>query len=242
MNLLGIQKDLFVTLDKISEEFWSNCFDYLISLANSFLRGVCCICISTFLGVVLGILFSYFNKYLDTFENIMKFIWSIPLIAVSVYLNIFIPNEQLFIIINGAFLGTYPVLSFTYRKCLEQNEGILSLVASFNLSKKDEYKYFRIKEVIRNLVFPLAQSVPLVYIGVSMGEYTVGQVAGGDSFGLGSDFRNGINYSHFPKVYVTIILMVFLVFVSGEVFEKLIDYKVHNFKFKKFFDLIWKDK
>ena len=162
----------------------------------------------------------------------MKFIWSIPLIAVAVYLNIFIRSSNVFIIITGLFLGIFPILSSSYRKSIEQNDGILSMVASFNLSKRKEFWHFRLREVMNNLVKPLAQSVPLAYIGVTMGEYTVGRVAGSNDFGLGSDFQFAMQYSKFPKVYVSIILMMFLVFISGEVFEIVAEYKYYLFQIK----------
>lgn len=49
-----------------------------------------------------------------------------------------------------------------------------------------------------------------------MGEYTIGRVAGTNSYGLGSDFQYGMQYSNYEVVYVSIIFMVFLVYASGE--------------------------
>ena len=49
-----------------------------------------------------------------------------------------------------------------------------------------------------------------------MGEFTVGGVAGTNSYGLGSDFQYGMNNTQYEVVYVSIIFMVFLVYASGE--------------------------
>jgi hypothetical protein len=59
-----------------------------------------------------------------------------------------------------------------------------------------------------------------------MGEYTVGGAIGADYLGLGSDFKFGMVNSIFPKVYISISLMIFLVFFSGELFELLSSVKV----------------
>ena len=227
LNKMGIKPMIFCTWDEIAAEFWTNLGHHLLSLWTTFYIGALSILISIILGVLLGMLFGYFNKFLGFFETVMKFIWSIPLIAVAVYLNIFINSTVVFVIITGVFLGVFPILSQSYQKCIEPNDGILSMVASFNLSKREEFWHFRFREVVIHLVVPLAQSVPLAYIGVTMGEYTVGRVAGTDAFGLGSDFQFAMQYSKFPNVYVSIILMMFLVYVSGEFFEIIITYRFY---------------
>ena len=219
LNKIGIKPELFRTWDQIATEFWKNNTHYLLSLLTTFYIGGLAIIISILIGISFGILFSYKDRWLGYFESVSKFIWSIPLIVVAVYLNIFINIPIIYIIITGVFLGHFQILSYTYKKGNEDNEGILSLVASFNLSKKNEFRHFRIREIIKNLNIPLAQSVPLSYIGVTMGEYTYGRVAGSDEYGLGIDFQYGMQYSKFEIVYVSIILMVFLVFISGEIFE-----------------------
>jgi ABC-type nitrate/sulfonate/bicarbonate transport system permease component len=220
-NKLGANPQLFITWDGICKEFWMNLNHHLQSLMTTFYMGAISIIISIVFGTTLGIVFSYFNKWIGYFEALAKFIWSVPLIAVAVYLNIFIKNQNLYIVITGVFLGIFPIISFVFKKANEPNEGILSLAASFNLTKYEEYKYLRAREVIRNLVFPLAQSVPLAYIGVTMGEFTWGRTAGSSNSGLGSDFQFAMQYSRFEKVYVAIILMVFLVYITGEIFEIL---------------------
>lgn len=219
LNKFGANPELFKTWSEIISEFWENLGHHTLSLWTTFYTGAVSIIISLILGVTLGLIFSYYNKWIGYFETVTKFIWSIPLIAVAVYLNLFIESTFIYVVITGVFLGIFPILSFTFKKANERDDGIISLCASFNLTKMQEYRHLRIREVFKTLVFPLAQSVPLAYIGVTMGEYTVGRVAGSDDFGLGSDFQFAMQYSKFEKVYVAIILMVFLVFVTGEIFE-----------------------
>lgn len=194
-----------------------------MSLWTTFHLGAISVFISLAIGVFLGLFFAYFDKWVGFFETVTKFIWSIPLIVVAVYLNIFIDNTIHYIIVTGVFLGIFPIISFSYHKAKEKHDGILSLVSSFNLNKFSEFKFFRFREVFNSLTVPLAQSVPLTYIGVTMGEFTVGRVAGSDDYGLGSDFQFAMQYSKFSKVYVAVILMVFLVFVSGEIFDVIVE-------------------
>jgi len=225
LNKLGANPEIFRTWEQIAKEFWTNPGHHLFSLWTTFHLGVISIFISLAIGLFFGILFAFFDRWIGPFETVAKFIWSIPLIVVAVYLNIFLANTTLYIIITGVFLGYFPILSFTYKKAIEENEGIISLVSSFNLSKIAEFRFFRLREIFGNLAVPLAISVPLAYIGVTMGEFTVGRVAGSDDCGLGSDFQFAMQYSKFEKVYVAIILMVFLVFISGVIFDEIVKLK-----------------
>lgn len=215
-NKLGANPELFLTWDKTVEEFWGQPKHYLMSLWTTFYVGAVAVTVSLFIGVLLGCLFAYFDKWLGFLETVMKFIWSIPLIVVAVYLNIFIDNSLVYVLITGVFLGLFPIISYTYGKLVESHDGIVSLSATFNLSKFGEFRHLRSRELFRNMSLPLEQSIPLTYIGVTMGEYTVGNVAGVRTYGLGSDFQYGMMYSEFEVVYVSIIFMVFLVYASGE--------------------------
>ena len=221
MNYLGYNDTVFCKWDKVIDEFWTKLPEYTMSLWTTFYIGVIAIFISILLGVTLGLIIAYFDKWIGGFETVLKFIWSIPLIVVAVYFNIFISNAETYIILMGVFLGIFPIISFAYRKSLEKHDGILSLVATFNLTKIQEFRHLRLREIFNNLSLPLAQSVPLTYIGVTMGEFQFGKTAGHEVYRLGSQFQFAMNYSLFPKMYVTIFLMMFLVFFSGAIFEKL---------------------
>lgn len=215
-NKLGANQDLFLTWDRTIGEFWRDPEHYLLSLVSTFTVGAIAVAISTVIGLASGLLFAYFGRWLGFMETVMKFIWSVPLIVVAVYLNIFIDDSILFVIITGVFLGIFPIISFVYHKAIEPNDGILSLVATFNMTKMSEFYHLRFREIFKHLSVPLDQSIPLAYIGVTMGEFTVGGVAGTNSYGLGSDFQYGMNNTQYEVVYVSIIFMVFLVYASGE--------------------------
>lgn len=215
-NKFGANQDLFLTWDKTIAEFLSDPQHYLLSLLSTFAVGAVAVAISTVIGVIFGLLFAYFQKWLGFMETVMKFVWSVPLIVVAVYLNIFIDDPIVFVIITGVFLGVFPIISFVYHKAIEPNDGILSLVATFNMSKRAEFLHLRTREIFKNISVSLDQSIPLTYIGVTMGEFTVGGVAGTNSYGLGSDFQYGMHNTRYEIVYVSIILMVFLVYASGE--------------------------
>ncbi len=215
-NIFGANPALFLTWDQTIGEFWAHPSHYLMSLFTTFWIGVISVTISLVIGLSAGVIFAYFDKWLGFLETVMKFVWSVPLIVVAVYLNIFIDNALIFKIITGVFLGIFPIISYAYHKATEPNDGILSIVATFNMSKFQEFVHLRFREIFKNLSIPLDQSIPLTYIGVTMGEYTVGRAAGTNGYGLGSDFQYGMQYSNYEIVYVSIIFMVFLVYASGE--------------------------
>jgi ABC-type nitrate/sulfonate/bicarbonate transport system permease component len=216
LNALGANPALFLTWDRTLMEFWANPSHYLKSLLTTFSVGAVSVVISLIIGLFAGILFAYFDKWLGFMETVMKFVWSVPLIVVAVYLNIFIDNSLLFVIITGVFLGVFPIISYVYNKATEPDDGILSLAATLNMSKFSEFVHLRFREIFKNISIPLDQSIPLTYIGVTMGEYSIGRVAGTNGYGLGSDFQYGMQYSNYAVVYVSIVFMVFLVYASGE--------------------------
>ena len=226
LNTCGFDPFIFSSYAAIIKEFYANLGQYLSSFVSTFIIGSFAVAISIIIGVGLGVLAGYYSRLGFYFEIFVKLIWSIPLIAFAVFLHLFINSDYLYVILTGVFLGSFPIVSYTYRKCIEHNDGIQSLIASFNLSRRIEFRYFRFPEVIRSLVLPLAQSVPLTFIGVTMGEYTVGGAAGADYVGLGADFKFGMVNSIFPKVYISIALMILLVFFSGELFEFFSSIKV----------------
>lgn len=226
LNTLGFDPFIFSSYPAVVGELYENFGQYGRSFLSTSIIGGFAVFVSILFGVGLGVLAGYFSRLGFFFETLVKLIWSIPLIAFAVFLHLFIKSDYFYVVLTGVFLGAFPIVSFTYRKCIEPNEGIQSLVASFNLSRVVEFRYFRCPEVLRSLVVPLAQSVPLTFIGVTMGEFTVGGAAGADYVGLGSDFKFGMVNSIFPKVYISIFLMIFLVFFSGELFEFLSSIKV----------------
>lgn len=220
LNLLGLNPTVFSSYADIVDEFYTNFSKYLECITTTFFIGILATLISIALGCGIGMIIAYFSRFLGFFENLMKFIWSIPLIVVAVFLHLFISSETIYIIITGVFLGLFPILSFTYKKCLEEDDRINNIAASFNLCKYQEFKFFRLSEVLRNLNIPLAQSVPLTFIGITMGEWTVGGAVNSIYNGLGTEFRFGMDKTQFPKVYVAMLLMMCLVYFSGVVFEE----------------------
>ncbi len=227
LNKLGFNPFIFSSYSQVVAELYEHLDSYFRSFFSTLTIGGLSVLLSIVFGVTFGVLAAFISaRFGYYFETAVKLIWSIPLIAFAVFLHLFIRSDQLFVVITGVFLGVFPVLSYSYRKSIEQHDGIQSLVASFNLGRVAEFRFFRLPEVLRSLVVPLAQSVPLTFIGVTMGEYTVGGVAGSDYVGLGSDFKFGMDHSIFPKVYISISLMMFLIFFSGELFEFLSSVRV----------------
>lgn len=210
------------TYTSVYEEFWSNLEKYSTSFGITFATGLVAIIISIVIGIGIGFFIGY--KNFSVAESIFKFIWSLPLIAVSNYLFIFLPVSSFsFSVITGVFLGVFPILSFTYRKCIEKDDKILNMVASFNLTKWQEFKYFRLQEIlnIHNMNTVLAQSVPLAYIGVTMGEYLVGNTIISNYNGLGTLFHKAMSDVRYDRVYVTMFLMMTLVYFTGVIAEEL---------------------
>lgn len=66
----------------------------------------------------------------------------------------------------------------------------------------------------------LSQSLPLCFIGETMGEYTSAKIST-FSVGLGGILRYAQNYSNYTRLWLSIILMMLLVFSSGEIIRIL---------------------
>lgn len=221
LAFLGINVFYKSRYDNVYIEFWNNAPDYFYAFSTTLLTGAISVLFSVFLGIIFGIFIGYFDKYLGFFENVSKFIWSLPLIAVANYLNIIGLSGFTFSIVTGVFLGIFPIISYSYRKCIDTDDKIINMVASFNLNKKQEFLYFRIPEVLKsnNINGVLAQTVPLAYIGVTMGEWLVSNPIFSKYLGLGSIFRNSMNDGRYDKVYVTMFLMMALVYSTGLIAE-----------------------
>jgi ABC-type nitrate/sulfonate/bicarbonate transport system permease component len=222
LDAFGINVFFRSHYDNIDHEFWHNTNTYLLAFATSLTTGAIAILISIVFGVAFGILIGYFDRYLGFFENVTKFVWSLPLIAVASYLNLLGLSTTVYSVVTGFFLGVFPVISYAYRKCIEKDEKILNMVASFNLSKNNEFKYFRIPEVLNtsNINSALAQSVPLAYIGVTMGEWLVSDPIFSKYSGLGTIFHKAMIDGRYDRVYVTMFLMMALVYSTGVLAEE----------------------
>lgn len=222
LDAFGINVFYRSRFDNVYSEFWNNAKSYLLAFATSSVTGAIAIVISIILGVAFGILIGYFDRYLGFFENITKFIWSLPLIAVANYLSLLGLSTSIYSIVTGVFLGIFPIISYTYRKCIEKDEKILNMVASFNLSKGKEFRFFRVPEILNtnNINSALAQSVPLAYIGVTMGEWLVSDPIFSKYSGLGTIFHKAMIDGRYDKVYVTMFLMMALVYSTGVIAEE----------------------
>lgn len=221
LRVFGINVFFGSTYTSVYAEFWENLSKYSLSFFITLLTGFVAIAFSLVIGVGLGFIIGY--KKISVAESTFKFIWSLPLIAVSNYLFIFLPVSSFwFSVITGVFLGTFPILSFTYRKCIEKDDKILNMVASFNLTRWQEFRFFRWQEIwdIHNINTVLSQSVPLAYIGVTMGEYLVGNPIVSNYNGLGTLFHKAMSDVRYDRVYVTMFLMMTLVYFTGVIAEE----------------------
>lgn len=215
------------TYTNVYNEFWNNLSIYSSSFSITLLTGLVAIIISLIIGVSIGFFIGY--KNFSIIESTFKFIWSLPLIAVANYLFNLLPVSPFtFSVITGVFLGAFPIISFTYHKCIEKDDKITNMVASFNLTKWQEFKYFRWQEIwnIHNINTTLAQSVPLTYIGVTMGEYLVGNPIISSYNGLGTIFHKAMTDVRYDRVYVTMFLMMTLVYFTGVIAEELPKLKI----------------
>jgi len=231
---LGVDVFYKSNCNNVYSEFWDNIGYYLGAFLTTLTTGAVSVILSVIIGIILGIIIGYYDKYLGFFENVSKFVWSLPLIAVANYLNILGLSGVMFSIVTGVFLGVFPIISYSYRKCIDVDDKIINMVASFNLSKKQEFYHFRIPEVLKsnNINAVLAQSVPLAYIGVTMGEWLVSSPIWSDYIGLGSIFRDSMNNGRYDKVYVTMFIMMALVYSTGIIAESFPKLKLHIVKFK----------
>lgn len=173
---------------------------------------------STFFGTLIGFSAAFFRLWaLDRWGQL---IWSIPLIASSTYLLLAFGHGWLYGLALGVFLGFYPIERHVYSYCSMRSEGVNSLSASFALSRWREFLYIRLLGSLRGLGSALSQTIPLCFIGQTMGEFTSAKISP-FSIGLGGLLRFAQNYSNYSQLWLSIIFMMVLVFFSGEIIKMI---------------------
>lgn len=209
---------IFPRINEISQTLFDNPIQWILASIFTLFLSIIAGVLSVLIGIIIGSIIAFFHETLGFLEIESRLLWSIPLIAISVYLNLLLGSGWLYVITLGLFLGFYPILEFTYRKCTEESEGIEALAASFGLNRYKEFRYLRIPNVIKNIADPLSKSLPLVFIGITMGEYMIGRVVDFTP-GLGGYLRQAQNNVSYPDLWLSIILMAILVLSSGLCFE-----------------------
>lgn len=186
--------------------------------AKAALWTTCMSLVAAFVSAVLGITVGFLAalKRLWSVDRWAQLIWSIPLIAIATYLLIAVGYGWAYGLSLAVFLGVYPIEKHVFDYCSIRSEGMNSISASFSLSTWQEYRYLRLPGALRSLGTALSQSIPLCFIGETMGEYTSAQISP-FSIGLGGLLRFAQNYSNYSRLWMAIILMMLLVFWSGEI-------------------------
>jgi ABC-type nitrate/sulfonate/bicarbonate transport system permease component len=211
LRLLGVNE--YITpfppalYNALTSQFWEWVKAIALTATYSFIAMV----LSVFLGATIGFFASFFR--LSHVDRWAQLIWSIPVIAVSTYLNIMLSYKFLYAISLGVFLGFYPIQKYVFDRCSMKSEGIISLCATFGLSRWQEFWYLKLKDVMSNLGTALSQTLPLCFIGQTMAEYMSGSLTD-FSKGLGGMLLYGRNDSKYQDVWLSIIFMGALVFLS----------------------------
>lgn len=174
--------------------------------------------LSTILGIFTGFLAAFTRLW--SIDKWAQLIWSIPLIAIATYLLLAVGHGWAYGLSLGVFLGLYPIEKHVFDFCTSRSEGISSISASFGLSRYREFLYLRLPGAFRTMGTALSQSLPLCFIGETMGEYTSAKIST-FSIGLGGFLRYAQSYSNYTRLWLSIILMMLLVFSSGEMIRIL---------------------
>ena len=210
---------------KTSPAVWLKAFIYTFSF--SLLAGLLVI----LLGTLLGSFAAYFRLW--SVDRWLQLIWSIPLIAIATYLLLVVGYGWLYGLILAIFLGLYPVQKHVFDSCSLMSEGICSIAASFGLSRWQEFRHLRVKSSLFSMGTALSQALPLCFIGETMGEFTVGEIH--PWIGLGGLLRQAQSSGDYPKLWLCILLMMFLVYCSGEAVAILWNRGFQNPTKKEFF-------
>ena len=203
---------------QLLDEFLAEPIEWLKAMGYTAVMSVLAAGVAVLLGGVVGSLASY--KRLWSIDRWAQLIWSIPLIAIATYLLLVVGYGWAYGLSLAVFLGFYPVEKHVFDYCSSRSEGLNSLCAAFGLSRRQEFRHLRFPGAMRSLGTALAQALPLCFIGETMGEYTSAKISD-FSIGLGGCLRYAQNYSAYPRLWLSIILMMLLVFASGEI-SKLI--------------------
>jgi len=187
--------------------------DWIKAAAWTALMSLIASVISVVLGSVLGFWAAY--KRMWSVDCWAQLICSIPLIAIATYLLLAVGYGWAYGLSLAVFLGFFPVEKHVFDYCSTRSEGVNSISASFGLSRRQEFLHLRLAGAFRAMGTALSQSLPLCFIGETMGEYTSGKISP-VSIGLGGHLRYAQNYSEYPRLWMAIILMMLLVYWSGE--------------------------
>ena len=172
--------------------------------------------LSLFLSLIIGVSVGYISSYfrLAAIDLWAKLLWSIPLIAISTYLALIVGLNWAYGVTLSVFLSFYPIEKHVFNYCSTRSDGINSIAASFALTKWQEYLYLRLNGSIRSMGTSLAQSIPLCFVGETMAEFSTGKMSD-YSIGLGGMLRKASSYSNYTQLWLSIILMMLLVFMSS---------------------------
>lgn len=172
--------------------------------------------LAAIISCLIGILVGFFAAYarLHSIDRWSQLIWSMPIIAIATYLLLVVGNGWLYGLTLAVFLGFYPIEKHTFVYCSTRSEGMNSIAASFSLTKWQEYSRLRLPGSIRSLGAALAQTIPLCFIGETMGEFSIGKISE-YSVGLGGMLRFANSSSNYTKLWLSIVLMMSLVFFFG---------------------------
>ena len=203
---------LFPRVEALGEAFAQRPLDWLKAVLFTTVMSAAAAIVSATIGTIMGAGASYLQLW--SLDRWAQLIWSIPLIAIAVYLLLVVGFGWLYGLSLAVFLGFYPIEKHVFDTCSRPTEGMISLAAGFGLSRFQEFKFLRVPASLRTLGTALAQALPLCFIGETMGEYTSAQISS-FSIGLGGFLRFAQNNSEYSDLWVAILLMMFLVFISG---------------------------
>ncbi|WP_233120192.1 ABC transporter permease [Tissierella creatinophila] len=177
---------------------------FLNIISSTILRTLLGFLISLFLAIILGILSSISKIVHNLMQPILKFLNSVPTIAIIVLALIWLNNEIVPIFVG--FLMVFPVLYETVlQSILNIDKNIIQMAYLYRVNKIEIIKNIYIPNIFYNLstIFNSA-------LGINLKMVIAGEVLAQPKYSIGSKIQLERMYLNTSGVFAWIIIILFI--------------------------------
>lgn len=203
-------KNTFISLtDIVKEEYFIN------TVKSTLLRSLASFLISLISAIILGILSYIFKAVYYIMSPVLKFLKSVPTMAIIILALIWLTNEAAPVFVG--FIMVFPIL---YESVLKGISNIdFKIVEMSKLYKVDTITMVR--EIYVPSIFFNINSVLTSTLGLSLKMVIGGEVLGQPKYGIGSSLQLQKMYLNTPGVFAWIIIILVIINVFDYVLSFL---------------------
>lgn len=178
--------------------------NFLNIICYTILRTLLGFLISLFLAITFGILSSFSKVVYNFMEPILKFLNSIPTIAIIVLALIWLDNELVPMFVG--FLMVFPVLFETVlNSILNVDKNILQMAYLYRVNKMGIIRNIYIPNILYSL-----SSILKSALGINLKMVIAGEVLSQPKYAIGSSLQMQRMYLNTSGVFAWIIIILFI--------------------------------